>query len=100
MTLRLVVEPAAENDLLEAFIWYEDRQSGLGVAFINEVEVCFDLIVERPEIYQEIDRNIHRAVTRTFPYCVFYTTSASAISVLAVLHAAQHPEYLKSRINA
>jgi len=75
VTLKLVIKPAAESDLLEIFTWYEDRQSGLGAIFIDEIESCFDLILKHPKNFQEIDKDIHRAVTRVFPYCVFYTDS-------------------------
>jgi hypothetical protein len=30
--------PAAERDALEAAIWYEERQPGLGDDFLNEVD--------------------------------------------------------------
>jgi len=100
VTLKLVIKPGAESDLQDIFTWYEDRQSGLGAIFIDEIESCFDLILKHPLIFQEIDKDIHRAVTRVFPYCVFYTTDNENVFVLAVLHAAQHPDYIRSRWDA
>jgi len=100
VTLKLVIKPAAESDLLEIFTWYEDRQSGLGAVFIEEIQSCFDLILQHPEIFQEIDKDIHRAVTRVFPYCVFYTNDEENVFILAVLHAAQRPDYIRSRWDA
>ena len=35
---RLVVRPAAEGDMAEAFRWYEERSPGLGEAFASAVE--------------------------------------------------------------
>jgi hypothetical protein len=36
----------------------------------------------------------------TFPYLVFYTFDADAVHVLAVIHAAQDPAYIKARLGA
>lgn len=37
MTYKLVIRPKAEQDIQEAFNWYEDQASGLGVEFIFDV---------------------------------------------------------------
>lgn len=97
MSYRLVVTPAAEDDLLQAFSWYEDKQFGLGTLFLESVESVYERILEHPELYQEVDEGIRRGVTRTFPYCVFYTIDETDVVVLAVMDAAQDPDYVRSR---
>ena len=37
MSYKLSIEPAAEDDILEAFYWYEERLEGLGSRYLEEV---------------------------------------------------------------
>ena len=98
MTLRLVVEPAAEKDIFYGFRWYEDRQVGLGLRFLEALEELFDLILENPRLFVEVIPSVRRSVTNTFPYLVFYTFENDLIHILAVIHAAQDPEYIAKRL--
>lgn len=94
----LIIEPAAEDDILDAFYWYEERLEGLGSRYLDELNSVFDRIISNPETYQEVEPGIRRSVTHTFPYLVFYVYDEATIHILAVLHAAQDPLYIADRI--
>ena len=49
MTVR--VRPEARADIFTAAHWYEDREPGLGMAFIAEVDRAFQRIELGPERY-------------------------------------------------
>ncbi len=100
MSYKLIIEPAAEDDILEAFYWYEERLEGLGSRYLEELDSAFDRIISNPETYGEVEPGIRRSVTRTFPYLVFYAYDEATIHILAVLHAAQDPLYIADRIGA
>lgn len=78
--------------------WYEERQSGLGRRFVEELDTTFERLVENPTSYQEVLPEVRRAVNRTFPHLVFFTHDALAVHVLAVVPAAQDPVYIASKI--
>ena len=94
----LVVGPAAEEDMLIAYQWYEERRNGLGVKFLEALEALFDQILENPQLYMESISGVRRSVTRTFPYLVFYAFERNTIHILAVIHAAQDPGYIAGRL--
>jgi plasmid stabilization system protein ParE len=100
MSRALIVTPEAEADLLEGFQSYEEKQPGLGSRFLDEVEHSLDRIAPNPYSYQEVEPDIRRAVVHTFPYLVFYIFDADAVHVLAVIHGAQDPAYIKARLGA
>ena len=100
MKYALIVKPAAELDLQDAYLWYEEKQAGLGATFLEAVEAQFDRILENPEIYVEIAQGIRRGPTRTFPYWVIYTIDEAQVAVLAVLDSRQDPEYIRLRSDA
>ena len=100
MSRQLIVNPAAEDDILDAFSWYEDRLIGVGSRLLDELEKAFDRIVIHPNSYREVESDIRRAVVHTFPYLAFYTFDDEAVYVLAIIHAAQDPAYIAARLGA
>ena len=100
MSLQLIVEPEAESDIYEGYLWYEERQRNLGSRFIEEIDATFNRIVDNPKLYEEIEIGIRRSVTHTFPWLVFYTSNEEAIYILAVIFAAQDPAHIASRLGA
>jgi len=98
MNFVLVVEPVAEEDIHFAYRWYEERRVGLGVKFLVALEASFDHILENPLLYIEAIPGVRRSVTRTFPYLVFYSIERNTVHTLAVIHAAQSPNYIAERV--
>ena len=100
MSWKLFVKPSAESDILDGFVDYEERLDGLGERFLDEVEKSFNRIKSDPYLYQEIEEGVRRSITHTFPYIVFYTIEKDTVFILAVIHAAQNPEYIANRLIA
>jgi plasmid stabilization system protein ParE len=100
MSRVLIVTPAAEADILDGYRSYEEKQSGLGYRFLDEIEKALARIAPNPFQYQEVEPDIRRAVVHIFPYLVFYTFDQDSVHVLAVIHGAQDPAYIKSRLGA
>ena len=40
MAAGLIVAPEAEQDIAEAYAWYEGRRFGLGEEFLSRVDAC------------------------------------------------------------
>ncbi|HEX9668274.1 MAG TPA: type II toxin-antitoxin system RelE/ParE family toxin [Thermoanaerobaculia bacterium] len=95
--MKVVLRRAAKLDLLEARNWYEERQPGLGDAFLDEVEAVLQSLPEYPEMHPRVERRVRRAVLNRFPYGLFYEINGETIGVLAVLHGARSPEHWRRR---
>ena len=78
--------PAAEDELTEAALWYEDRREGLGVEFLEEAERVFEKIAENPGYCQIVHLDIRRANLRRFPFSVYYVVDLDSVGILAVHH--------------
>lgn len=87
----LVSDPRADLDIEATFDWYEHKQSGLGLSFLDELCTTYDRIVKGPLKYQELRSSIRRALFRRFPYAVYFAVEEHVIVVLAVLHASRDP---------
>jgi len=85
------IRPEARADLASAARWYEEQRTGLGSEFLDEVLRTLAMIEETPELYPRVHEDIRRAVTRRFPFGVFYISEGSDQVVLAVMHCSRDP---------
>ena len=69
MTRRLIVRPEAEADITEAALWYESRESGLGIEVTSEIQTAIGRALKDPEIFPRLRENPHvrRVLARRFP---------------------------------
>lgn len=51
MAVKLIIAPEAEQDISEAYAWYEDRRLGLGEEFLSCVDAWIQAICRMPEMY-------------------------------------------------
>ncbi|MCP4213614.1 MAG: type II toxin-antitoxin system RelE/ParE family toxin [bacterium] len=97
MNLPIIVTPEAEEDIRSTYHWYKDKSPGLGKEFLHMVDEAINSIAENPDIRQIVYKNIKRALTRRFPYGIFYIVEEVNIVVIAVLHAKRNPKLWKER---
>ena len=50
----LIVRKEAEEDVRSAYEWYEEKQAGLGSAFIEEIGSKLRKIEEHQSLYMEV----------------------------------------------
>lgn len=98
MSFELIIRPEAEADIQEAFDWYEFRVTGLGSEFLLVLDALFNSVLRNHKIYQEVYRNVHRALTRRFPYSVFFIAEDKRIVILSVLHVKRSPQIWMGRV--
>jgi len=96
--VRLRVVSAAEEELIEGAVWYDDRQDGLGEQFLDEYEDAIRRILAAPSSFARVEttrsrRNLRRCLLKRFPYYVGYELLAEEIVVMAVAHTKRRPNY-------
>lgn len=99
MSLLLRFSPEVPNDLQDACQWYEDRRTGLGVEFINEVHATLLRIEENPELFAASYRDVRSARLHRFPYIVHYRLLNNTVLVLAVMHGRRDPGIWQTRVS-
>ena len=98
MTQRLVVRAAAEADVLEVALWYEQRSPGLGTEFLRAVDVTLAEIARMPARYPLVHGDARRAHLRRFPYGVYFVATPDLVSVVACMHARRDPRRWEERV--
>src|SRR5579871_2462789 len=99
MASELVLAREAELDIAEAYVWYEGRRAGLGEEFLSSLEACLEGIRRWPQTYPLVHETWRRALTRRFPYAVFYEWTSEIVVVYAVFHSARDPQKWRGRFS-
>ena len=97
----MVLRSAAAADVRRTRRRYEEKRPGLGGEFVACVDDVLEVVRGNAELYQIIEpvRHVRRALTRRFPYAVYYFIEhqRSRVVVLAVLPAAVDPPHWRGR---
>ncbi len=70
MAVELIIAPEAQQDVDEAYGWYEDRRPGLGEEFLGCVDACIQAICRMPDLHAKAHEEYRRAFVRRFPYAI------------------------------
>jgi len=94
---------AAQTEMTQSALWYDDRQFGLADDFIEEVQTAFRKIAENPESCPLLEHysgahQIRRFLLKRFPFVVIYLTRPDEVTIVAIAHGRRHPKYWMSRI--
>src|SRR5437867_2392350 len=94
MTFSIDFHPQVHEDFINAYIWYEERQTGLGERFLKEVDNCLLKITANPQLYAITKNSFREAHVKVFPYTIVYRIfkSDKVIYVTAIYHGKRKPE--------
>ncbi len=95
MNYRLIVTTVAEQNVLDACLYYEAQQHGLADRFLTELLVAYEKIITHPLYYSFIsseykfrDIKLHH-----FPFVVIYEINDEEVIVLSVFNTNREPIY-------
>lgn len=97
MTLPIVLQPEAQEELDGATVWYEHRRPGLGFRFFGEVQATLERIADSPTIYAVLKRRVRSAPVHSFPFRIFYRVLDDRIDVISVFHGSRNPREWQRR---
>lgn len=100
MKYNVLVSTEAENDIRNAFIWYEDKRIGLGLDFLLHIDAGIRFIKRNPHIYKSEYKNTKKHLVKRFPYKIIYLTQEKTVFVLAVIHTKRNPKLTKERLRS
>jgi plasmid stabilization system protein ParE len=96
--MRITYHREAEEELIEAARYYAARGSGLGTAFLTEIDRVVVRIAEHPTRYAVHEHDIRFCLAKKFPYGVYYrVVEGEGIRILAVKHHSRDASYWRHR---
>ena len=83
--------------MIEAAAYYEAQQKDLGRRFLASIQDALNRIQVNPLLYREIEGDVRRCLTKTFPYGVLFRIRPDEYVAVAVMHLHRDPGYWKDR---
>jgi hypothetical protein len=95
--MKIVILPSARDDLADGSQFYENQEAGLGNYFLESLFSDIDSL----QLYAGIHRKAlgnHRALSKRFPYAIYYGLESQTIFVKAILDCRRDPEVHRQRL--
>ncbi len=90
----------AEQELVEAVMWYESKEAELGIRLRDEIAHVLDRIAEDPLLWRECSGGYRRVNCPVFPYYIAFLIRENKIIIVAIAHGHRKPGYWKSRFHS
>jgi len=98
MIKNVIILPETEQDVTDAYDWYQTHKVGLEEDFLQCVDICIQSIQRNPEMYAIAHEGYRRALIRRFPYAIFYEYLEDELTLYAVFHCSQDPKKWRNRL--
>jgi plasmid stabilization system protein ParE len=89
---------AAFTELRQATLYYEQRENGLGLAFLNEIEATLNRILQHPTAWHQLSSRTRRCRTHRFPFGLIYQIRTDEILVISYGPTSRSREMERSAI--
>jgi plasmid stabilization system protein ParE len=96
--MKYTFHPEARDELYEAVNFYETREIGPGLEFLEEIYSTILRIIEFPENYPRYSENTRKCLTNRFPFTVIYQIKKNEIFIATFAHQSRSPGYWKERL--
>ena len=94
---RIIFTSAAEQDITDAALWYDEHQPGLGEHFLHAVEIAATTAAEAPDRHLRVHDALRRVLVHRFPYALVFRESRDEVVVAACYHLHRDPAVWQSR---
>ncbi|MBU4557323.1 MAG: type II toxin-antitoxin system RelE/ParE family toxin [Actinobacteria bacterium] len=98
MSFQLDVWQEAQDDIVDAALWYSGRSPGLELQFLSRVDECLAHLETQPARFPIVHGDAQRALLARFPYGLFFIIDEPFVRVVACMHARHDPEGWQDRL--
>lgn len=96
----LIIEEAAELELVGSIAFYEERKTGLGLDFGAAARQALKTIAAAPERWPTGKHGTRRYVMSRFPFVIHYFDMPDKLWIVAFAHAKRKPGYWANRLQS
>ena len=96
--MRLQILDLAKGDLIEGFHFYEGKEKGLGEYFLLSLFSEIERLKVFGGTHRKTYRGFHRALSRRFPFAIYYTVEADIVLIRAVLDCRRRPSWIRRHL--
>lgn len=97
--IKITISEDAFSDLHDGFDFYEEQEDGLGDYFSSQLRADIDGLKITAGIHLQTHRDLHRLLSRRFPYAIFYRFHSNEALVLAVVDCRKEPNWIEEHLS-
>ncbi|WP_394828899.1 type II toxin-antitoxin system RelE/ParE family toxin [Pendulispora albinea] len=97
------MDPAADEELIDAAVYYETQKAGLGADFLRAIRERLAALrtdsmesSRPPGVSPELP--VRRVFVRRFPYVIVFVETFDEVRVIAIAHSHRKPGYWAKRL--
>lgn len=91
MTYILELKEYAKAEIIEAYLYYEEKRTGLGEEFLEHLDTYFERIVANPKHFPQKRKPYREAFIKRFPFLIIYEIEKNKIIIYSVFNTWQNP---------
>lgn len=96
--MNIKILPAANEDLINGYHFYEQQSPGLGSYFLDSLFSDIDSLLIYNGIHQQFFGKYYRLLSKRFPFAVYYTVEQPDVIIYAVLDCRRDPAWIEGRL--
>lgn len=96
--MKLRVLSLAEDDIWNAYRFYERQSPGLGDRFLHEVFQSVDGLLKTHGIHRRV-HDFHRLLTRRFPFSIYYQVVGGEIQVWRIFDCRRDSDWVTRELH-
>lgn len=97
--IQVGISDDALEDLHDGFWFYEDQDIGLGDYFSSCLRGDIEGLKVTGGIHRRACKDYHRALSRVFPYAIYYTFDQDKVVVWAVVDCRRDPDWIMEHLD-
>ncbi|KGO94357.1 type II toxin-antitoxin system RelE/ParE family toxin [Flavobacterium subsaxonicum] len=91
MNYLIKIRKQALLNIEESAEWYKEKQQGLELKFLKDLNSAIDIISKDPEKFQVRYRDVRIKFLKKFDFGIHYIIDENSIHILAVFHTSRSP---------
>jgi len=91
MSYKLEIKQEANLEVIEAYLYYEEKRIGLGEEFLEHLAIYFDRILANPQHFPQKRKPYREVFVKRFPFLIIYEVEEEKIIVYSVFNTWQNP---------
>lgn len=96
--MKLELLDLAQGDLIDGYHFYESQEAGLGTYFLDTLYSDIDSLRIFGGIHRKAYKNFHRALSKRFPFAIYYTVESETVRVRSVVDCRRNPSWIRGHL--
>lgn len=88
----------AQGDLIDGYHFYESQEAGLGSYFLDTLYSDIDSLRIFGGIHRKAYKNLHRSLSKRFPFAIYYTLESEVVRVRSVVDCRKNPSWIRRHL--